>query len=147
MPRRMSFSKTLPQMRARTKDVTRRWGWESLKPGDIVTAIEKGMGLKKGERQVVIGDIEVQYVRRERLDAIDARDVEREGFPGETPADFMARFSGNPSDVVTRIEFRHIIPCEHCDIGHHIHLTGAVECGWCGGNGFLYVGPNGLEDA
>lgn len=107
MPRRMSFSKTLPQMRARTKTVTRRFGWAFLRPGDIVTAIEKGMGLAKGERQVVLHDIEVTDVRRERLDAIDAADLEREGFPGMTPAEFFRLIGGKPDTMVTRIEFRH----------------------------------------
>lgn len=48
MPRNMSFTLTIEQMRARTKTVTRRKGWAFLKPGDLVWAVVKGMGLKPG---------------------------------------------------------------------------------------------------
>jgi len=153
MPRRMSFSKTLPQMRDYTKTVTRRFGWKSLKVGDVITAIEKGMGLAKGERQVVMHDIEVQDVRRERLDAIDAADLEREGFPGMTPADFFKLIGAKPDRILTRIEFRHTRPCEPCDgVGQpqcpaYGEPPGYIECEWCGGDGFVYVGPNGDEPA
>jgi hypothetical protein len=115
MPRRMSFSKTLEQMRARTKTVTRREGWwdeeaamPRVHPGDRITAIEKGMGLKPGERQVVMHDIQVVSVRRERLDAITAEDLVLEGFPGWTKADFMGLFPVPPDTMVTRIEFKHL---------------------------------------
>jgi hypothetical protein len=106
--RRMSFSKTLEQMRARTKTVTRREGWRDAQRGERITAVEKGMGIKAGERQVVIHDIEVLHVRRERLGDITPEDVEREGFPGWTPAQFI-EFYGKPAEhPVTRIEFRHL---------------------------------------
>ena len=36
MPRNMSFSMTTGPFRARTKTVTRRFGWWFLKPGDVV---------------------------------------------------------------------------------------------------------------
>ncbi|MEM6988887.1 MAG: DNA N-6-adenine-methyltransferase [Myxococcota bacterium] len=104
----MSFSKTIPQFKARTKTVTRRDGWLNLKPGDVVTAIEKGMGLKKGERQVVLGDIEVVTTWRERLGDITPEDVAREGFPGETPEFFIRKY-GKPADhIVTRIAYRYL---------------------------------------
>ncbi len=48
--RNMSFMLTTQQMQDRTKDVTRRVGWWFLKPGDVIMAVEKGMGLKKGEK-------------------------------------------------------------------------------------------------
>lgn len=108
MPRRMAFSKTIPQMRARTKDVTRRLGWADIEVGDVIIAIEKGQGLKKGECQVAIGRIRIVDVRIERLDAITPEDVEREGFPGMSPADFVRMF-GKPGDsIVSRIEFIHL---------------------------------------
>lgn len=50
MPRNMSFSITTDQVRNREKNVTRRNGWWFLKSGDIVNAVEKTMGLKKGEK-------------------------------------------------------------------------------------------------
>lgn len=116
--RNMSFSITTPQMRARMKDVTRRTGWKDLKPGTEVLAIEKGMGLKKGEKVVPIGAIRILDVRRERLDELVNRDrgaygqteMVREGFPGLDPQDFMLRYflEINPDDLVTRIEFEHL---------------------------------------
>jgi hypothetical protein len=45
----MSFSLTTQAMYAETKDVTLRLGWDLLKTGDIVQAVEKCQGLKKGE--------------------------------------------------------------------------------------------------
>jgi len=46
----MSFMLTKPQMRARTKTVTRRLGWWLLKPGEIIMAVEKSRGRKKGNK-------------------------------------------------------------------------------------------------
>ena len=111
----MSFAKTLVQFNARTKTVTRRDGWwdeendePRVRPGDVITGIEKGMGLRKGERQVVLHDVEVLNARREPLGAITPEDVAREGFPGWTCEQFI-RFYGRPRDhQVTRIEFKHL---------------------------------------
>jgi hypothetical protein len=103
---------TEPQFLDGSKDVTRRDGWRNLKPGDRLTAVRKAMGLKKGERQVVLGEIEVVSVRRERVDAITIDDVRREGFPGWTISEFVEFFCRGhrctPATVVTRIEFRHV---------------------------------------
>jgi len=44
MPRCMSFSMTTDAVRNRTKTVTRRLGWNFLKPGDLLWAVEKGWG-------------------------------------------------------------------------------------------------------
>src|SRR5688500_13795271 len=66
----MSFSLTTRQMRARAKTVTRRVGWLKLRPGAELLAVEKAMGLKKGEKVVPIGRIRVLDVRRERLDEL-----------------------------------------------------------------------------
>ena len=107
MPRRMSFSKTIAQFRDRTKTVTRRDGWLDLQPGDIVTGIEKGMGLKRGEHQVIMHDITIVSVRRERLGDITAEDVAREGFPGEDAAFFLRKYGKRADHMVTRIEFSH----------------------------------------
>ena len=108
--RSISFALTKAQFLNGTKDVTRRLGWATLGPGDTLRAVEKGMGLKKGEHPVVLGVIEVVSVRRERLHEIAADDVRREGFPDMTPEEFVAMFCkhmGCANDaVVTRIEFR-----------------------------------------
>ena len=104
----MSFAMTTAQYLARTKTVTRRDGHEGMLPGDIIEGIEKGQGLKKGQKQVRIGDAVVVSVRREPLGAITAEDVARECFPEATPVEFI-EFYGKPADhVVTRIEFRHL---------------------------------------
>lgn len=108
--RRMSFALTLPQMRAGTKTVTRRRGWDFLKPGDRVLAVDKVMGFRLGERAEVLGEIEVISVRREHLYRITDEEVAREGFPGMSPEEFVALFCQamecRASDTVTRIEFR-----------------------------------------
>lgn len=111
--RRISFSMTERQFMDGSKTVTRRMKWLKLKAGEHLTGIRKGMGLKKGEHQHVLGDLSVVSVRREQLDAITQEDVVREGFPDMTPAEFVTFFckghSGcSPFSTVTRIEFRRL---------------------------------------
>lgn len=110
--RSISFSLTTRQFLDGTKDVTRRLGWKFLKPGDRLRAVEKAMGLKKGEHPVVLGVIEVVSVRREPLDAIEDSDCAREGFPEMDGTGFISMFCGHMGcahDVeVTRIEFRKV---------------------------------------
>lgn len=108
MPRRMSFSKTVGQMYDRTKDVTRRVGWKDVRVGDRITAIEKGMGLKKGEQQKIIGEIEVVSVRVELLGEITKEDCKREGFPDLPPEGFVQMLGHPPDTIVRRIEFKHV---------------------------------------
>jgi hypothetical protein len=108
----MSVSLTEPQVRARSKTVTRRDGWRTLKPGDKLTLVRKAMGLRPGEKVERIVDVEVISVRRERLDAITPADVAAEGF-ALTPAEFIAFFCGShkgcqPDSIVTRIEWRYL---------------------------------------
>ncbi|MEM1213836.1 MAG: ASCH domain-containing protein [Planctomycetota bacterium] len=107
--RNMSFALTTGQLLDGSKTVTRRLGWGFLKAGDRVCAVEKAMGLKKGEKLKRLGVIEVVSVRRERLDAIDQEDVVAEGFPKMSPAGFVSMFGKamgcGPGEEVTRIEF------------------------------------------
>jgi hypothetical protein len=115
MPRLMSVALTEDQVRARSKTVTRRAGWLMLKPGDRLTLCRKCMGRKKGEPLVRIVDVEVLSVRRERLDAITRAEVDAEGFPRLSPAEFVAFFCGShkgcePDTEVTRIEWRYLDP-------------------------------------
>lgn len=79
MARRMSCAMTIPAVRNRTKTVTRRHvdTWTALKPRDRLTLIEKGMGLPKGAKQVVLAEVEVTDVRVEPLGYIYS-----EGAPG-----------------------------------------------------------------
>ena len=114
MPRMISFSLTTAQFEARTKTVTRRRGWLYLRAGDVVMGIEKGMGLRKGEKVRRLHPIRIVSARREPLDAITPEDVIREGFPGWTTAEFIDLYreaNGGPADQpVTRIEFEHLEP-------------------------------------
>lgn len=73
MPRNMSFAMTTGQFKARTKTVTRRFGWWFLKPGDVVRGVEKAMGLKKGEKVKALSLIRIVAARPEPLNAITAR--------------------------------------------------------------------------
>lgn len=111
--RNISFALTTPQVRARTKTVTRRMRWLSLKVGDRLQACVKCQGRKPGEPLEVIAVIEIVSLRRERLDAITAADCAREGFPHMTPAKFVAFFCAShkdcfPESTITRIEFRYV---------------------------------------
>lgn len=92
MPRRMSCSMTVPAVRARTKTVTRRHPatWRNLLPGDRLVLIEKGMGLPKGARQVVLAQVEIVANRLEPLALIvNARELDREGCAEMTAPEFV----------------------------------------------------------
>jgi hypothetical protein len=109
----MSFSMTVAQMKAEIKTVTRRLGWSFLKAGDVVMAVEKAQGLKKGEKVRKLYPIETVSVRREPLRAITKDDCIKEGFPDYEPDDFIwmmrNKFKNiNHSTVFNRIEFKRI---------------------------------------
>ena len=111
--RNMSFAFTTQQMRKRKKLVTRRLGWWFLKPGEIVCAVEKGQGLKKGEKVKRIRKIQIVETRPERLDLIDSWECELEGFKGTSPARFIQDFCKShrgcrPDTIVNRIEFKFV---------------------------------------
>lgn len=111
--RNMSFMLTTKQMYDETKDVTRRMGWWNLKAGDVVMGVEKGMGLKAGEKVKKIYPIQIISVRREPLNYITAAEVVREGFPWMSIREFMTMFMNShkgckPETVVNRIEFKRV---------------------------------------
>lgn len=112
MPRNMSFAMTTEQVRAQSKDVTRRFGWWFLKPGDKVWAVEKSMGIPAGEKIKRIRMIEIVSTRAEPLNAITTLDCTREGFPSFTPKEFIDmlvdHYRINPTELCNRIEFRYI---------------------------------------
>ena len=85
------MSMTLDAVRERRKTVTRRHvdTWTNLQPGDRLALIEKGMGLPKGARQVVVAEVEVVDVRVEPLGMVTPAEVEREGFTGMTATEFV----------------------------------------------------------
>ena len=110
--RNMSFAATIPQMYDRSKTVTRRRGWKFLCPGDEVMAVEKSMGLKKGEKIKRIHTIRILDVRQEPLWLITEEDVAQEGFPLWRRWRFLrflrTEFRCKIGDSVTRIEFEHL---------------------------------------
>jgi hypothetical protein len=110
----ISFALTAARFRDGTKDVTRRWGWKTLKPGTVLCAVRQQRGLKQGQTVERMGYIEVVDVRQEPLDAITEDEVRREGFPTWTVADFIEFFlTERPAgktlkSLVTRIEFKKV---------------------------------------
>lgn len=118
MPRLMSFSHTIDQIHDRTKTVTRRLGWRTLRPGQRVWAVRKAMGLRLGEKVERLSLLEVVSNRRERLYDITDDDVAREGFPEKNRKEFIAMFRrinrGMPRFAyVSRIEFKYVEEPDH----------------------------------
>lgn len=116
MPKNISFAMTTPQFIDGSKDVTRRTNWRDLKPGVILCGVEKGMGLKPGEKVKRLGLIEVVSVKFEPLQALlddpeyGAIEMVREGFP-TTPAHkfvemLCKHYKCTPDKEFTRIEFK-----------------------------------------
>lgn len=114
--RHMSFALTRAQIRAGTKFVTRRLGWEYLRLGEHVMACEKVMGRRPGEPLVRMREIVVKAVGREELSLLTRsldygrRELVLEGFPHMEPAGFVAFFCRThpdcrPESLVTRIAF------------------------------------------
>ncbi len=110
MPRLMSVALTTNQVRNQQKSVTRRIGWQMLKPGDQLTLCPKVRGRRPGEALERIVTVEVVSTRRERLDAITASDVTAEGFPEMTTTEFIEFFCATHPGVtadttITRIQW------------------------------------------
>jgi len=108
----MSFSLTTQKYEDRSKTVTRRLGWKNLKPGEVFMGIEKGQGLKKGEKVKRLHPSRCISNRPERLDAITEEDCVKEGFPEYLPTQFVVMFCQHnncmPDQIVNRIEFEHL---------------------------------------
>lgn len=118
MPRNMSFSLTTEQYLARTKTVTRRFGWRDLPPGKVVNGVKKAMGLKKGEKIERLGQHRIVSNEAESLQRmLDDEEYGRsecvkEGFPGMEPAEFVAmllKHNGKTmADLPQRIEYEYV---------------------------------------
>ena len=91
MTRRMSCSLTTEAVRNRQKTVTRRHvdTWTTLEPGDRLTLIEKGMGLPKGAKQVILAEVEVVAVDVEYILDVTLEEVAREGCSPMSPQEFI----------------------------------------------------------
>ena len=113
--RRMSFALTTHQILEQTKTVTRRNGWKHLKPGDLIQPVVKCMGLKKGEKQQLLGcPIRIKSISVQRLYQITQDDVNKEGFPCRKKEFFIEMYcKANKCDRkkrVVRIEFEYTKP-------------------------------------
>lgn len=121
--RNISFMLTTDQIKARTKTVTRRTGWAKLVPGQLLRGVEKGMGLKPGEKVKELAVIRIVSVRPEPLDAMTNdldygfAECEREGFGNHLtlrwPTQFVEFFCNShrgctPQTVVNRVEFEYV---------------------------------------
>lgn len=102
--------------------MTRRLGWKFAKAGDVYCAIEKGQGLKKGEKVNRLCQIRIVSARQEPLDAM-LNDLEygfleivREGFEQHPtlrwPTEFVSMFCSHnkctPSTEITRLQFEYV---------------------------------------
>lgn len=92
MPRNMSFMLTTQQMYEKTKTHTIRDGWWNLKPGEVINAVEKCQGLKKGEKIVRICQIRIVDTKRSSLLYVTSDLCVMEGFPELTPVEFADMF-------------------------------------------------------
>jgi hypothetical protein len=138
----MAFSKTIEQVRNKTKRVTRRIHKKPIQIGAVYTAIEKGMGLKRGAHVVKICDFIPTDSRweplRRMIDEIEygKREVILEGFPKMTPAEFVEMFCTMhhcpPETLVDRIEFKYM-PCDLFKDGKHEFETmyNGIKCKYC----------------
>ena len=110
----MSFFITTKQFLAKTKTVTRRFGWSSLRRGEIVRAVEKSRGLKLGQKVKPLGLIRIVSIRREPLYKITQSDCILEGFPELTPREFTAmicnHYKCKEFESINRIEFAYYTP-------------------------------------
>jgi len=120
----MSFSlKPKGSIRPGGADVTRRLGWARLKPGDLFVPVEKAMGLKTGEKHVVLWPLcRCKDRRWEPLSALVDRaiyseeeaheELRREGFPDFELWQFilMVAMANHISidDPLNRIEFEYV---------------------------------------
>lgn len=113
--KRISFQHTAKAVLDAQKTQTRRQSdhlYKTCKQGDRLQVVDRMMGFKKGERQRVLGVIEITASpRREPLASITAGDVCQEGVAwARTPADFIReycrRFGGGPEQLVTVLEFQ-----------------------------------------
>jgi hypothetical protein len=125
----MSFSMTTEKVLNKTKTITRRLGWrwlvEAVKRGEhpILQPVVKGQGIPKGGHvEKINGPIRVECAVFEPIGwltnpryyspQLARSEVNAEGFPNLTPAEFVAMFCKHngctPNTQITRIQFSYV---------------------------------------
>jgi hypothetical protein len=135
MSRLMSVAMTADAVIERQKTVTRRLNWwedrngrRLLSAGDTLTLCRKVQGRKPGEPIDRLAEVEVISRRREPLirliedRAYGLAEVEREGFLGMSPVDFVNTYFVVAQGMsvhaeVTRIEWRYVCGGGFCECG------------------------------
>ena len=91
--------------------MTRRHGWWKLKPGDILIACEKHLGME-GKECIQICRIRIISTRTEQLCDVSDADIIREGYDDLTKDQFISmcstRWHIEPSANINRIEFAYL---------------------------------------
>ena len=116
--RHMSFALTVEPMKRHEKSCTRRYGWDDIKVGELLQAVEKCQGLKKGEHVKKLAVIRVTAERWEPLTQMvefpeyGKAEVILEGFPLMSPAEFVLMVARankkEPYQMVHRIQFSYV---------------------------------------
>jgi hypothetical protein len=114
----MSFSLTVEQMKRHEKSCTRRYGWDDIKVGELLQAVEQCQGLKKGEHVKKLAVIRVTAERWAPLTQMvefpeyGKAEVILEGFPTMSPAEFVLMVAKanhkEPYQMVHRIAFEYV---------------------------------------
>ncbi len=112
MPVNVSFALTKPQILAQTKTVTRRSGTRQYHAGQLINAVDRVMGFKKGEHPVRLALLRVVSARWEPLNVITHEECILEGFPDYGPQGFIAMYCRankvKPDSLVQRIAFEYV---------------------------------------
>lgn len=79
--RNISFAMTKWQFQAGIKPISRRVGWDFLKPGDELMGVDRVMGFKKGQHPIKYHPIRILSNVPEPLDDIVRRPIRESGIP------------------------------------------------------------------
>lgn len=128
----MSVSLTVDAVRDRSKTVTRRDvdTWKNLKAGDRLTLIEKGMGLPKGAKQVVVAEVEVVDVADETMRQVTKAEVVAEGLWPRALAECERQREYVDGDDAPVAWFRHFWATSHgyADNGDNATVQLGIPC-------------------
>ena len=110
--RNMSFALTEDQISKKKKTVTRRLRWKNIEVGELIQAVDRVMGFKRGQHPKKLTVIRIVSHRWEPLNEITIDEVRKEGFPNMTIEEFIEgfckKFHCNPQTLVHVIEFEYV---------------------------------------